>query len=37
MAESSVGMNLNNYVRISVYQGGRLLHIHLNRMELQKG
>jgi hypothetical protein len=37
MAESSAGMNLKNSVRSAVYQGRRLLHIHLSRMELQKG
>jgi hypothetical protein len=37
MEESFVGMNLKNYVRSVVYQGRRLLHIDLNRMELQKG
>jgi hypothetical protein len=37
MAESYEGMNLNNFVRSAVYQGRRLLHIHLSRMELQKG
>jgi hypothetical protein len=36
MAESYTGMNLNNYIRSEVYQGIILLHIHLNRMELQK-
>jgi hypothetical protein len=36
MAESSAGMNLKNYVRSVVYQGRRLLHIHLRRMELLK-
>jgi hypothetical protein len=36
MAEN-VRMNLNNYVRSVVYQGIRLIHIHLSRMELQKG
>jgi hypothetical protein len=37
MVESSVGMNLNNFVRSVVYQGRILLHIQLSRMELQKG
>jgi hypothetical protein len=37
MAEIFAGMNLNNYVRSVVYQGRRLLHIHLSRMELHKG
>jgi hypothetical protein len=37
MVESYAGMNLKNYVRSVVYKGRRLLHIHLNRMELQKG
>jgi hypothetical protein len=37
MAESFEGMNLNNSVRSAVYQGRRILHIHLNRMELYKG
>jgi hypothetical protein len=37
MEESYAEMNLNNYVRSVVYQGRRILHIHLIRMELQKG
>jgi hypothetical protein len=37
MAESYVGMNLNNFVRSVVLQGKRLLHTHLNILELQKG
>jgi hypothetical protein len=37
MAKSSARMNLNNFVRSVVYQGRRLLHIQLKRMELQKG
>jgi hypothetical protein len=36
MVESYAEMNLNNFVRSVVYKGRRLLHIHLNRMELQK-
>jgi hypothetical protein len=32
--ESSTEMNLKNFVRSAVYKGTRLLHIHLNRMEL---
>jgi hypothetical protein len=37
MVESSVGMNLKIYVISLVYKGKILLHIHLNRVELQKG
>jgi hypothetical protein len=37
MVESFVVMNLKNSVRSTVYKGRRLLHIHLSRMELQKG
>jgi hypothetical protein len=34
MMESSVGINFKNSVRSVVYQGRRILHIHLNRMYL---
>jgi hypothetical protein len=34
MAESSMGINLNNSVRSVVYKGRRLLDIHLGRMDL---
>jgi hypothetical protein len=34
MADNSAGMNLKNSVRSVVYQGIRILHIHLSRMEL---
>jgi hypothetical protein len=37
MVESSTGINLNNSIRSVVYQGIRILHIHLTRMELSKG
>jgi hypothetical protein len=37
MVESYAEMNLKNYVRSAVQQGKILLHIHLSRMELQKG
>jgi hypothetical protein len=37
MVESYAGINLKNYVRSLVYQGKRLLHIHLNKMEFHKG
>jgi hypothetical protein len=37
MADISVEMNLNNSVRIVVYQGRILLHTHLSGMELYKG
>jgi hypothetical protein len=37
MAESSARMNSNNSVRSVVYQGIRLLHIHLRKMDFQKG
>jgi hypothetical protein len=37
MVENSVEINLRNYVRSVVYKGRRLLHTHLNKMELQKG
>jgi hypothetical protein len=37
MAESSTGMNFNNYVKSVVYQGRRLLHIHIIIIELLKG
>jgi hypothetical protein len=37
MAESFVGMNLNNCVRSVVYKGRIILHIHLSKMELHKG
>jgi hypothetical protein len=31
---NNVGTNLKNSVRSAVWQGRRLLHIHLNKMEL---
>jgi hypothetical protein len=37
MAERFVGMNLKNFVRSVVYKGRRLLHIHLGRIDFQKG
>jgi hypothetical protein len=37
MVENSAEINSNNFVRSVVEQGRRLLHTHLNRMELQKG
>jgi hypothetical protein len=36
MAKSFAGMNLNNFVRSEVLKGRRLLHIRLNKIELQK-
>jgi hypothetical protein len=35
--ESSTEMNLKIFVRSARKEFRRLLHIHLNRMELQKG
>ena len=37
MVESSMGMNLRSFVRSVEYQGKRLLHTNLNRMELLRG
>jgi hypothetical protein len=34
MVDICTRMNLKNYVISEVYQGIRLLHIHLSRMEL---
>jgi hypothetical protein len=37
MVENYAGMNLNIYVRSVVYKGIIIIHIHLRRMEFQKG
>jgi hypothetical protein len=37
MVENYGKMNSNNYVRSLVRKEKIILHIHLNRMELQKG